>query len=161
MDGRSASSQSHPVRTARGRCEMMELFITTTGLVRALYHEAIPVKSLGSVQIARASQVEPDSAGNWWADLAPSRGPVLGPFADRSAALQAEQQWLTRHVLLPNRLTLEESTTHDSIPSRHLAATQDSAASAAVQTSAGGSHLSRESTGIDPLQHASCPVREA
>jgi len=30
----------------------------------------------------------------WWADCSPSSGPVLGPFTDRDAALQAETEWL-------------------------------------------------------------------
>ncbi|MDB5335667.1 MAG: hypothetical protein JWN70_1286 [Planctomycetaceae bacterium] len=87
---------------------MMELFIATSGLVRALYDEAISVQALGTVEISRASQVEPDTEGNWWADLAPQSGPVLGPFPQRSAALQAERDWLTQHVLLPPPLTSAE-----------------------------------------------------
>ena len=85
---------------------MMELFISTSGLVRALYDEAIAVQALGAVQISRASHVEPDTAGNWWADLTPQAGPVLGPFPQRSAALQAERDWLTQQVLLPAHISL-------------------------------------------------------
>ena len=79
----------------------MELFINTRGLVRAIYGEALSVQSLGTVRIQRASHVEPDDRGNWWADLEPSGGPILGPFSVRSAALDAEHDWLTRHVLDP------------------------------------------------------------
>ena len=86
----------------------MELFITTTGLIRALYDEAIPVHAFGTVQITRASHVEPDADANWWADLAPQAGPVLGPFPQRRDALRAEQDWLTHHVLCPlQKLSLE------------------------------------------------------
>ena len=40
--------------------------------------------------ITRASRVEPDAEGFWWADMGPVDGPVLGPFR----ALQAESGWL-------------------------------------------------------------------
>jgi hypothetical protein len=43
---------------------------------------------------AKASHVEPDVQGSWWADLAPTGGPKLGPFLRRSDALDAERQWL-------------------------------------------------------------------
>jgi hypothetical protein len=49
--------------------------------------------------IARASLVEPDDEGRWWADLGPVQGPVLGPFTLRSFALEAEQKWLKDHWL--------------------------------------------------------------
>lgn len=94
---------------------MMELFISTSGLVRALYDEAIAVHELGTVQISRASHVEPDSDGNWWADLAPQAGPVLGPFPQRSAALQAERDWLTQHVLLPSHSSSTSAERPDSV----------------------------------------------
>ncbi len=94
---------------------MMELYIATTGLVRALYDEAIAVQALGTVQISRASHVEPDIEGNWWADLTPQAGPVLGPFPQRSAALQAERDWLTQHVLLPSHTTSTSPERPDSV----------------------------------------------
>jgi hypothetical protein len=50
------------------------------------------------VAIQRASHVEPDASGAWWADLNPVNGPRLGPFAYRSEALTAEAEWL--HQLL-------------------------------------------------------------
>lgn len=138
---------------------MMELFITTTGLVRALYDETISVKALGSVRITRASHVDVDAVGNWWADLAVSQGPVLGPFADRSAALQAEQDWLTQHVLCPNSCNFPEgATSHASTPSDKVTTPSVSAACSAIQAATGDSHLSWEPTGIDPLQHADRPV---
>jgi hypothetical protein len=40
--------------------------------------------------------VEPDSDGNWWADMGPVEGPVLGPFGTRGEALAAERGWLVR-----------------------------------------------------------------
>jgi hypothetical protein len=35
----------------------------------------------------------------WWADMAPVKGPILGPFDDRADALSAEEDYLTK---LPN-----------------------------------------------------------
>ena len=58
------------------------------------YAEAIDLGALGGVTIRRASHVEPDQEGRWWADLGPVGGPRLGPFGVRSAALAAEVQWL-------------------------------------------------------------------
>ena len=96
----------------------MELYINTQGLIRAIYGEALPVRSLGIVRIHRASHVEPDDSGNWWADLEPSGGPILGPFPLRSTALDAEHDWLTRHVLDPTTApALERPTSiHDELP---------------------------------------------
>ena len=42
----------------------------------------------------RASQVEPDQQGRWWADMGPVNGPRLGPYDLRSEALVAEAAWL-------------------------------------------------------------------
>ena len=39
--------------------------------------------------------MEPDRDGNWWADLGPVDGPVLGPFKNRTEALGAEREWLS------------------------------------------------------------------
>jgi hypothetical protein len=57
--------------------------------------EAAPVAhAVGAVTPRRASHVEPTAALTWTADMAPSGGPVLGPFATRTEALQAEHAWL-------------------------------------------------------------------
>lgn len=72
----------------------MEMIIDPTGKVRCLYDEAIPLASLGSMQITRASHVEPDESGQWWADMLPVQGPKLGPFEKRSEALAAEREWM-------------------------------------------------------------------
>ncbi len=77
----------------------MQIIIEPGGTVRAVYSELIELAALGSPSITRASHVEPDQHGRWFADLAPVGGLVLGPFAQRSEALQAEQQWLDRHWL--------------------------------------------------------------
>lgn len=38
-------------------------------------------------------------SGDWITDLACSAGPVLGPYATRSVAIQAEEQWLAEQLL--------------------------------------------------------------
>ena len=51
------------------------------------------------LEIRRASHVEPDDDGRWFADLSPVEGPKLGPFALRSQALDAERVWLEANCL--------------------------------------------------------------
>lgn len=77
----------------------MPLVIRPGGRIQAIYDEVIPLGSLGPPSITRASQVEPDVSGSWWADLAPVQGPILGPFGTRSEALAAEVAWLEDHWL--------------------------------------------------------------
>jgi hypothetical protein len=77
----------------------MLLRIDPKGHVRCLYTEALDLRALGPLTISRASQVEPDDAGLWWADLTVSGGPCLGPFDQRSQALNAERAWLEAHLL--------------------------------------------------------------
>lgn len=79
----------------------MELVVTPHGQARCLYDEAFELTALGRIEIARASHVEPDAGGQWWAQLGPVGGPILGPFRRRSAALAAERGWLTAHWLSP------------------------------------------------------------
>jgi hypothetical protein len=74
----------------------MELLVGTDGVARCIYDEALDLRELGQLQITRASHVEPDAEGHWWADMGPSGGPVLGPFASRTEALGAERGWLMR-----------------------------------------------------------------
>lgn len=77
----------------------VQLLIEPSGAVRAIYTELIDFAALGSPAISRASHVEPDPHGRWWADLSPVNGPLLGPFDCRSLALAAEQSWLETHWL--------------------------------------------------------------
>ena len=80
----------------------MEIVIESNGDVRCVYAEAIDLNSLGPVSITRGAHVEPDDHGRWLADLAPVNGPRLGPFPQRSDALKAEADWLTRYWLTPH-----------------------------------------------------------
>ena len=80
---------------------MLHLVVAADGSAVALYAEEIDLGSLGPIEIARASHVEPDPSGGWTADLAPSGGPVLGTFPFRSAALAAEVEWLLAQRLTP------------------------------------------------------------
>ncbi|MFL5329193.1 MAG: hypothetical protein ACJ8C4_09775 [Gemmataceae bacterium] len=75
----------------------MQLVIDRSGVVHAVYDEIIDLARLGSLTIRRASHVEPDARGNWFADLSPVDGPKLGPFSHRTAALKAERDWLEGH----------------------------------------------------------------
>jgi hypothetical protein len=77
----------------------MELIISPRGDIRATYDEAIELATLGRLTIRRASHIEPDEHGHWFADLAPVSGPRLGPFVFRSQALAAEQDWLADNLL--------------------------------------------------------------
>ena len=74
----------------------MELVVGADGGVTCIYDETLDLRALGKLRITRASHVEPDKEGNWWADMGPSGGPVLGPFRSRSEALAAERGWLRR-----------------------------------------------------------------
>jgi hypothetical protein len=77
----------------------MQLVIDPHGQVHAVYDETMDLAQLGSLAIRRASQVEPDASGQWWADLSPVAGPLLGPYWQRSQALAAERAWLEQHWL--------------------------------------------------------------
>jgi hypothetical protein len=73
----------------------MELVVDAGGDIRCIYSEELDLREIGKLQIIRASHVEPDRDGYWWADMVPSGGPVLGPYGSRSEALGAETGWLT------------------------------------------------------------------
>jgi hypothetical protein len=77
----------------------MDLLISRDGTIRAVYAEEIDLGAIGRPVITRASRVEPDSTGRWFADLTPVSGPVLGPFDRRSEALEAELAWLEANWL--------------------------------------------------------------
>jgi hypothetical protein len=70
--------------------------VAVNGVTRCIADEALNLRKLGKLQITRASHVEPDRDGYWWADMGPSGGPMLGPYVSRSEALGAEREWLMR-----------------------------------------------------------------
>jgi len=74
----------------------MELVVGCDGSARCIYDEALDLREIGRLSITRASHVEPDAEGYWWADMGPVDGPVLGPYGSRSEALGAERVWLAR-----------------------------------------------------------------
>jgi len=78
-----------------------ELVVAPDGTVRMIYSELVEPHALGTPTIERGSHVEPDQNGFWWADLAPSNGPKLGPYANRSRAIEAEIAWLKQFWLEP------------------------------------------------------------
>jgi hypothetical protein len=77
----------------------MQLVIESGGVVRCIYSEDLALAALGSPAISRASHVEADQHGSWWADLSPVVGPRLGPYNLRSEALEAEHAWLDANWL--------------------------------------------------------------
>ena len=78
----------------------MEIRIKPSGTAMCIYSDALPLSQIGKLSIKRASHVEPNSVGQWMADLSPVGGPVLGPFEFRTDAIVAEVDWLRKHWLL-------------------------------------------------------------
>lgn len=79
----------------------MQLLIQQNGNCRCVYSEVIDVRQIGDLNVQRGSHVEPTADGEWTADLSPVNGPVLGPFKNRSEALDAEVAWLLANWLTP------------------------------------------------------------
>jgi hypothetical protein len=67
--------------------------------IKFIYNDELrPLLQIGKSKIQRASHVEPTDDNKWIADLAPSGGPILGPFQTRTEALQAEVQWIDENM---------------------------------------------------------------
>ena len=81
----------------------IELVFAADAVARCIYDEALDLREFGKLQITQASHGEPDRDGLWWADMGPVGGPVLGPFKNRTEALEAERRWLltTSHQSKP------------------------------------------------------------
>ena len=77
----------------------MELVVGSDGVARCIYDEELDLREIGTLKITRASHVEPDAEGCWWADMGPVGGPMLGPFTSRSEALRAERGWLNAEAI--------------------------------------------------------------
>jgi hypothetical protein len=72
----------------------MEIVIKPTGVFIGIYDDAFDYGELGRPSIRRASHVEPDESGGWFADLSLINGPKLGPFNKRNEAIDAELGYL-------------------------------------------------------------------
>ena len=72
----------------------MQIVIKPSGVFISIYNDAFDYGEFGKPQIRRASHVEPDNAGHWFADLSPVDGPTLGPFDKRNEAIDAELEFL-------------------------------------------------------------------
>lgn len=84
----------------RSKIKKLKLVIDHGGLIRAIYDDALTaLMAEADVEIKRASHVEPDSCGGWYADMSPVGGPVMHGFNTRGAALQAEVRFLEKHVI--------------------------------------------------------------
>jgi hypothetical protein len=90
--------------------------------MRCIFGKQLGLREIGKLQITRASHVEPDAEGYWWADMGPVNGPVLGPYGSRSEALAAERKWL----ITPGTQNLKKveptlASDHQFIASREIA----------------------------------------
>ncbi len=94
----------------------MELVVDVDGVARCIYDEALDLREIGTLKITRASHVEPDAEGFWWADMGPVGGPVLGPYGSRSEAFGAERGWLAT-------IHFDDSPASDGIPAETCVAT--------------------------------------
>ena len=81
----------------------VEIFINGDGTVQFLYYDELkPLLNIGEAQVTRASHVDPEMTVDglkWFADLAPVKGPKLGPFDTRDIAIEHEIDWLTKNHL--------------------------------------------------------------
>ena len=76
----------------------MNVYVDADGLLMFIYDDELhALQGLGNAQIARASHVEPTPLG-WTADMSPSGGGLLGPFAKRTEAIGAEVNWIERSL---------------------------------------------------------------
>ncbi len=74
---------------------MHDIIIAPDGTATFIHSDEMQgIIEQGEATITRASHVEPDAGGKWVADMAPSGGPVLGPFRTRREALDHEVEWL-------------------------------------------------------------------
>lgn len=83
--------------------DTIEIVVHRDGSMSHIYSDvsATMSKELGPIRIKRASYVEPDEHGNWFVDLQPVGGPVLGSYPPncRDEALADEVAWLRENYL--------------------------------------------------------------
>ena len=72
----------------------MQIVIKPTGVFISIYNDSFDYGEFGKPQIRRASHVDPDETGHWFADMSPVNGPILGPFDKRIDAIDAERKFL-------------------------------------------------------------------
>lgn len=116
----TSTSREDDVATTRMRIPLEGISRGET-LIRGVYDELslCLARTLGEAAIRRASHVDIAadlrpaardwlrqhavdadlSPLNWWADMLPVNGPVLGPFCTREIALKHEAAWLEQHGL--------------------------------------------------------------
>lgn len=89
----------------------VEICVEADGSLNFVHDDRVTgaVAALGDLRIQRASHVEADAAGCWWADLAPVGGPKLGPYppGQRHQALADEVAWLHRQLRVQPLFPLE------------------------------------------------------
>ena len=78
---------------------IVQIAVRPDGTAEYIYDEEVHMDTLGKAVLRRASHVEPGADLAWFADMAPSGGPVLGPFQKRSDAIAAEIEWLKANVI--------------------------------------------------------------
>ena len=94
---------------------MSSLIIFPSGHVTCVYAEDLDLSAIGPLHIRRASHVEPDETGRWWANLSPVDGPALGPFQLRRLAVEAEVTWLEANVLAGTRRPVQRRCSVDGL----------------------------------------------
>lgn len=79
---------------------MPKEIVIIDGVAKFIYSDDVAhaLKHHGTLDIRRASHVEPTEEGQWTADMSPVHGPVLGPFETRAEALTAETKWLSERL---------------------------------------------------------------
>jgi hypothetical protein len=81
--------------------------VVKDGVIQSIYDDALValLDQAESFAVDRASHVEPhtaiwgDGVSYWQADLRPVGGPILTGFTTRKEALDAEVQYINRHVV--------------------------------------------------------------
>lgn len=77
----------------------MIISVDPNGNMTAIYDDELTdLFQEGSVTIRRASNVEADKNGQWWAEMLDGTGTKLGPFTKRQDALDAEKEYLERKL---------------------------------------------------------------
>lgn len=84
----------------------MKLLVSPEGVITAIYSDdLVPlIKEAEKVNISRASHVEPDDKGQWWATMKPFGEEVLlGPFETHKEAITEEVNYLEERLFNDKR----------------------------------------------------------